>query len=54
MGKTSILKRYVNKKFDLNRMATVGAEFSLVKYTSLSGEDCKVKIWDTSGQIRYI
>ena len=49
VGKTCILKRYVNKKFDHNKMATSGVDFSNVKYTSTSGEDCRVKIWDTAG-----
>ena len=53
VGKTCILKRYVNKKFDHNKMATSGVDFSNVKYTSTSGEDCRVKIWDTAGQERY-
>ena len=53
VGKTSILKRYVNKKFDFNKMATSGVDFSALKYTSKSGEDCRVMIWDTAGQERY-
>ena len=53
MGKTSIMKRYVNKKFDPSKMATSGIDFSLVKYKSEEGEDCRVKIWDTAGQDRF-
>ena len=53
MGKTSIMKRYVNKKFDPSKMATSGIDFQLVKYKSEEGEDCRVKIWDTAGQDRF-
>lgn len=53
MGKTSILKRYVNKKFDHSKMATSGVDFQSIRYTSESGEECRVKLWDTAGQERY-
>ena len=53
VGKTSILKRYVNKKFDPNKMSTSGVDFMMVKYQSENGEDCRVKIWDTAGQERF-
>ena len=53
VGKTSIMKRYVNKKFDPHKIATSGVDFCAVKYTSESGEECRVKIWDTAGQERF-
>ena len=53
VGKTSIMKRYVNKKFDPNKIATSGVDFCSVKYRSEEGEDCRVKIWDTAGQERF-
>ena len=34
VGKTSIMKRYVNKKFDPNRLATTGIDFQTVQYKS--------------------
>ena len=34
VGKTSIMKRYVNKKFDPNKIATAGIDFQTVKYES--------------------
>ena len=49
VGKTAIMKRYANKKFDPKRMATSGMDFCQVKYKSEEGEDCRVKIWDTAG-----
>ena len=53
VGKTSIMKRYVNKKFDANKIATSGVDFCTTKYRSEEGEDCRVKIWDTAGQERF-
>ena len=35
VGKTSIMKRYVNKKFDANKIATTGVDFSTVRYKSI-------------------
>ena len=54
VGKTSLMKRFVNKKFDPNKIATTGVDFQTVKYTSTKHNRlCKVKIWDTAGQERY-
>ena len=53
VGKTSVMKRYVNKKFDAAKIATSGVDFCSVKYKSDTGEDCRVKIWDTAGQERF-
>ena len=53
VGKTSILKRYVSKKFNNARIATSGVDFQQVKYESDAGEMCRVKVWDTAGQERY-
>ena len=53
VGKTSIMKRYVQKKFDPQKHATSGVDFCTCKYQSEEGEDCRVKIWDTAGQERF-
>ena len=53
VGKTSIMKRYVSKKFDQVKAATSGVDFCTTKYKSEEGEDCRVKIWDTAGQERF-
>lgn len=34
-------------------MATSGVDFQSIRYTSESGEECRVKLWDTAGQERY-
>ena len=52
-GKTTILQRYVHKKFDQKKIATTGVDFSSVRYRSDAGEDCRVKIWDTAGQEKF-
>lgn len=52
VGKSAILKRLVQDKFDLNAMTTIGAE----KYEAtveIRGEEVPLKIWDTAGQERY-
>ena len=49
VGKTSILNRYVKKKFDINKIATSGVDFQLIKHTSPDGDKCRIKIWDTAG-----
>lgn len=52
VGKSAILKRLVQDKFDLNAMTTIGAE----KYEAtldIRGEPVPLKIWDTAGQERY-
>ena len=34
-------------------MATTGVDFSLARYTSQDGDDCRIKLWDTAGQDRF-
>ena len=49
-----MMKRYVNKKFDPNKIATSGVDFQIVKYKSKkTNHNCRVKIWDTAGQERF-
>lgn len=52
VGKSAMLKRLVQDKFDLNAMTTIGAE----KYettVNIRGDSVPLKIWDTAGQERY-
>ena len=49
VGKTSIIERYVTKKFNALKAATTGVDFCKANYVSQSGEKCKIKIWDTVG-----
>ena len=48
-GKTSILNRYVYRKFTVNVPTTIGIEF----VHKDMGDETKIVFWDTAGQERY-
>ena len=52
VGKTSILSKYFNKKFDKDEKSTVNPSFyeKTVKY---NGKDVKFAFWDTAGQEQF-
>ena len=52
VGKTCILRRFVENKFLKNHLATIGIDFR-TKVLHIYGKDIKLKIWDTAGQERY-
>lgn len=52
VGKTNILKRYLENKFDQNSKSTIGVEFG-TKNIKLNDKVIKAQIWDTAGQERY-
>ena len=52
VGKTSILSKYIDDKFDEVHISTIGVEFK-VKNLTIKGKKVKLRIWDTSGQERY-
>lgn len=49
VGKTNILLRYSNKKFDSNHLATVGVDFK-VELIKIDNKVIRLQIWDTAGQ----
>ncbi|CAN7998737.1 unnamed protein product [Ixodes hexagonus] len=49
VGKTSLLVRYLEKRFDDRTKSTVGATFTLKMWGKYN-----IAIWDTAGQERYI
>lgn len=53
VGKTSIMNRYLHKKFDENTNATCMVDFGTAKYMTQDGTKCVFKIWDTAGQKRF-
>ena len=53
VGKTSILKQYVNKVFTGQYKVTIGSDF-LTKDLIVENEKLKLQIWDTAGQEKYI
>ena len=52
VGKTSILRRFVQNKFVKNHLSTIGIDY-LTKTVNIYGKEIKLKIWDTAGQERY-
>ena len=52
VGKTSILRRFVENKFLKNHLATIGIDYR-TKIIKVYGRDIRLKIWDTAGQERY-
>ena len=52
VGKTNLVKRFIQNTFSLNTEATVGVSFFTSTYL-INGKLCKVEIWDTAGQERY-
>jgi small GTP-binding protein len=52
VGKTNLLQRFVNNKFDDQSQATIGVEFA-TKQMTLDEKIVKAQIWDTAGQERF-
>ncbi|CAD8079172.1 unnamed protein product [Paramecium primaurelia] len=52
VGKTNILKKFINNEFQLESKPTIGVEFA-TKTIQQSGKSVKCQIWDTAGQERY-
>ena len=52
VGKTAILRRYVENKFDKHYLATIGIDYQS-KTIKIKNKELKLKIWDTAGQERY-
>ena len=52
VGKTCILRRFVENKFLKNHLATIGIDFK-TKTLNINNKEIKLKIWDTAGQERF-
>ena len=52
VGKTCILRRFVENKFLKNHLATIGIDFR-AKTIPINGYEVKLKIWDTAGEERF-
>jgi len=52
VGKTSLLLRYIENKFNMNTKSTIGSDF-LSKELEIDGRPVTLQIWDTAGQERY-
>ena len=52
VGKTCILRRFVENKFLKSHLATIGIDFK-TKTINIKNKEIKLKIWDTAGQERF-
>ena len=52
VGKSSIIKRYFEDKFDPNMTVTFGSNF-LEKIITIKGTKVKLELWDTAGQEEF-
>ena len=52
VGKTSILLRYVEEKYEQNCVSTIGIDYK-IKDLEYKNFKIKLQIWDTSGEERY-
>jgi small GTP-binding protein len=52
VGKTSLIRRYCEGKFEQSRVATIGVDFQ-TKVVELPSGKVKLSIWDMAGQARF-
>ena len=52
VGKTSILLRYIDDKFDADSLSTLGVDVRY-KYVSINNKKIRMDIWDTAGEERF-
>ena len=52
VGKTSLIIRYVDNKFEEGGLSTLGVDMRN-KYIQLEGKKIKLDIWDTAGEERF-
>ena len=52
VGKSSLLQRYIENKFDNNYFCTIGVDF-YIKKIKLKDKEIKLQLWDTAGTEKY-
>ncbi len=52
VGKTSLIRRYVNGTFDFNCLATIGVDF-MTKNMNVNNQDVHLSIWDFAGEAKF-
>lgn len=52
VGKTSLLIRYIDNKFDADSLSTLGVDVRY-KFITLNNKKIRMDIWDTAGQERF-
>jgi len=53
VGKSSIMRRFVEDDFDFNFSSTIGIDYKRTTVTMQDGCQVKLQIWDTAGQERF-
>jgi len=52
VGKSTLIERYINKRFTKITNITIGVEFQY-KIIEIDGKRIRIEIWDTAGQERF-
>ncbi len=52
VGKTNLISRFIEDKFDDSQLSTIGVDFR-IKSLSILGYDVKIQFWDTAGQEKH-
>ena len=52
VGKTSLIRRYVNGKFDINTLSTIGVDF-MTKNMNVNNQDVHLSVWDFAGEEKF-
>ena len=50
-GKTQLINRFVNNRFDAEYRATIACDFS-IKILEIEGNEIRLQLWDIQGQDR--
>ena len=53
VGKSSMIQRYCRGTFTKSYKKTIGVDF-LEKQLRVHGEDVRLMLWDTAGQVRIL
>ena len=53
VGKTNMIKRFLDDEFESNTKETVGVEYGSKNFTMENGDVVNAQLWDTAGQERY-
>ena len=53
VGKSSFILKYIDDRFSYNYIATLGLDFKQKKIKLKSGEEVRLRIFDTAGQERF-
>ncbi len=53
VGKTSLLQRYTQNKFDPKNITSTTGAFFVAKKVTVNGVKVRLQLWDTAGQERF-